>query len=265
MNIKKIKSRIQLALLIIVFFGLLISKIVQHFRQIVPSSESSESSEPQNSTIEKIVWPTPIASGEKEEVAPVLTRKNYYVILDGSGSMQEVSCSDGYTKEQVAKEAVKEFAKKLPDEDNLGLLIFDNYGTTERIPLGTNNREDFIYKVSNSSADGGTPIKSAIRMGIEKLGIEARRQLGYGEFHLVIVTDGEADDQEDPTRVVTFALAETPIIIHTVGFCIGQNHSLNQPGKTLYKSAKDKESLNEGLDDVLAESENFDISSFKEL
>ena len=102
-------------------------------------------------------------------------------------------------------------------------------------------------------------------MGIEKLGIEARRQLGYGEFHLVIVTDGEADDQEDPTSVVTFALGETPIIVHTVGFCIGQNHSLNQPGKTLYKSAKDKESLNEGLVDVLAESENFDISSFKEL
>jgi hypothetical protein len=45
--------------------------------------------------------------------------------------------------------------------------------------------------------------------------------------------------------------------LHTIGFDIGEGHSLNQPGKTDYSSAQNPEQLRKSLQDVLAESEEF--------
>ena len=78
----------------------------------------------------------------------------------------------------------------------------------------------------------------------------------------MIVTDGEASSGEDPTRIVQWILDYSPIQIHTIGFCIGTNHSLNIPGRTVYKAADNPQQLEKGLQDVLAESEQFDISEF---
>lgn len=228
-------------------------------------SSSKSNDNKNNNAIEMMDWPTPLRSGETNDVAEILTKKNYYVILDGSGSMAENKCSGSVTKEVVAKDAIVDFSKKVSAEDNLGLLIFDSTGTSERTPLGTNNRDQFIEALHNSKADGNTPLRSAIRKGVSNLGVQARRQLGYGEYHLIIVTDGEASENEEPNKVVNFVLGHTPIIIHTIGFCIGNKHSLNQQGKTFYRAADDKQSLTEGLGNVLAESEEFDISDFQGL
>ena len=210
-------------------------------------------------------WPTPLSSEEENSISENLTQKNYYIILDGSGSMRERRCSGNQTKEEVAKEAVADFTTKIEASANIGLLIFDRYGTSERVPLGVDNREQIMQALGKSSALEGTPLHSAIRLGIGKLGSQARKQLGYGEYHLVIVTDGEASNQEDPSAVVNFAYTKTPVNIHTVGFCIELDHSLNQEGKTFYKSAKDRSSLNKGLEDVLAEAEEFNIDDFENL
>jgi hypothetical protein len=99
-------------------------------------------------------------------------------------------------------------------------------------------------------------------MAFDSLTRQARAQLGYGEYHLVIVTDGYADPDEKPRTIVDKMLAETPIIIHTIGFCISDKHSLNQPGRILYQSATDVQSLQQGLDDVLAESPDFTAQQF---
>jgi Ca-activated chloride channel homolog len=50
--------------------------------------------------------------------------------------------------------------------------------------------------------------------------------------------------------------------MHTIGFCLGSRHSLNQKGVVLYKSASDQSSLTAGLESVLAESEDFNVSNF---
>lgn len=57
-------------------------------------------------------------------------------------------------------------------------------------------------------------------------------------------------------------MAHSPIQIHTIGFCIGPDHSLNIPGRTMYKAADNPQQLEKGLQDVLAESETFDVSDF---
>ena len=46
-------------------------------------------------------------------------------------------------------------------------------------------------------------------------------QLGYGEYHLVVVTDGEATGEDPTRRRRTDPDRESPVVLHTIGFCIG--------------------------------------------
>ena len=182
--------------------------------------------------------------------------RNYYVILDGSGSMADSGCSGSLSKMDAAKEALARFAGVVPRKAQLGLLAFDQHGVSERVALGLDNRDRFVEEVRKVSAGGQTPLKSSIAAGVARLEEAARRQLGYGEYNLVVVTDGEAvPGSEDPRGVVNDVLGRSPVAIHTIGFCIGSNHSLNQPGRTLYKAAQNPDELKAGLEDVLAESE----------
>jgi Ca-activated chloride channel homolog len=206
--------------------------------------------------------PWPITLGAEEKPAKNLLAKNYYVVLDNSGSMSDSKCAGNQTKEQVAKQALDAFAKKLGPKDNLGLLVFDQRGVSERVPLGVKNRDEFMAQVQASHAGGGTPLASSIKTGVERLAAQAGKQLAYGEYNLVVVTDGEASAGEAPNKVVQFVLKGTPVIIHTVGFCIDDRHSLNQPGNVLYKSANSPQELVQGLEDVLAESETFVVDKF---
>lgn len=188
-------------------------------------------------------------------LAANLLAKNYYVIFDVSGSMSERACNDkSMTKSEAAKVALREFSRTVPADANLALLTFDGRGTAERVPLGVGvaNRDAFAREVEIPSASGGTPLYSAMAIGYNRLMEQRERQLGYGEYHLVVVTDGEANPGQDPGRVVD-AASKTSIVIHTVGFCIGSGHSLNRPGVTLYQEAGDLQSLRQGLRDVLAE------------
>jgi hypothetical protein len=79
---------------------------------------------------------------------------------------------------------------------------------------------------------------------------------------LVVVTDGHASKGEDPTPAVNRILGESPVVVHTIGFCIGERHPLNQPGRTYYRSANNPRALQQGLETVLAESPDFSVTQF---
>lgn len=179
-----------------------------------------------------------------------LLRSNIYLVFDCSGSM------DG-NKIETAKKAINQFGASVPKETGLGLTIFDNVGLSERLALGIGNRDKFFAIVNSANAGGGTPLSDAVRIGYEALRSQAKRQLGYGEYHLVVVTDGEANLGYDPTDMINQILAESPVVIHTIGFQIGERHSLNQPGRTIYRDAQNSKDLAEGLQSVLAESDTF--------
>ncbi len=188
-----------------------------------------------------------------------LTMKNYYVIFDGSRSMLNARCADGSNKAAVAKKVLKTFVDAVPAQTNLGLLAFDRAGISERIPLAVGNREPFKLALEAIQPDGGTPLKDAMALGFRILHQQAARQRGYGEYTLLVVTDGEASSGQAPAPVVDHILAFSPIVIETIGFCIGNQHSLNQPGRTVYKSANNEAELLQGLEDVLAEAESFQL------
>ena len=211
-------------------------------------------------------WPA--AAQAKTDQAPMsadLFARNYYVVLDASGSMTERGCSGDLPKIDAARNALAAFAESLPGDANLGLQVFDARGIREQLPLaaGTTNRARFKAVLSAVRAGGGTPLHTAITNAYARLEQQGARQLGYGEYHLVVVTDGEASDGQDPTGAVKAILDRSPIVLHTIGFCIGPKHSLNQPGRTIYRAADNPEQLRASLSDVLAEAPSFAVTGFK--
>lgn len=208
-------------------------------------------------------WPSMDAS--QSMVVDDLARKNYYLVFDGSGSMRDSSCSGGKEKISVAKKSVTEFISKIPNDANVGLLVFDERGIYERAALGTASRDKSIKAINQVTAGGGTPLKSSIEHAYKSLSKQAEKQLGYGEYHLVVVTDGVASKGQEPRKIVSELINDSPVVLHTIGFCIGGNHSLNQAGLTLYKSANNPQELTQGLDSVLAEATDFDVDSFEGL
>ncbi len=207
-------------------------------------------------------WP-PLLQTE-HGIAKDVQAKNYYLVIDGSGSMQEIKCSGGHSKMSVAKTAISGFVSKLPANANVGVFAFDRAGVQERLPLGRHSSEETLAAIQSIRAGGGTPLSTSIEAGVSALTTQAVKQLGYGEYHLVVVTDGLASSGFTPDHQVNQLLANTPIVLHTIGFCINDQHPLNRPGYTLYKAADNPQSLIDGLDAVLAEAPEFNVGSFKE-
>jgi Ca-activated chloride channel homolog len=211
-------------------------------------------------------WPAAAqGKGGEAQVSSDLFARNYYVVLDASGSMTEKACSGDLSKIDAARNALAAFAESLPASANLGLQVFDARGIREQIPLaaGDGNRAKFKSVLAAVRAGGGTPLHTAITNAYARLEQQGARQLGYGEYHLVVVTDGEASDGQDPSNAVKFILDRSPIVLHTIGFCIGPKHSLNQPGRTIYRAADNPQQLREHLSDVLAEAPSFTVTGFK--
>lgn len=186
--------------------------------------------------------------------AAMSTAKNFYFVFDGSGSMQG-------RKIEEAKTAVKEMLKNIGDDVNLGLWVFDRYGNREVIALGAGNKQKFIEAIDAVKADEGTPLGSAIANGVEALAQQRAKQLDYGEYRLVVITDGEAD-WSDPVEKGTKPAAVEQIPIYTIGFHTGSGHSLFKYS-VFYKSANSLDELRKALEEVSAELDVFDPQSFK--
>jgi Ca-activated chloride channel family protein len=223
--------------------------------------QADPASAPEASTGE--TWPGNLPADATVEPIERRTAANYYIVFDGSGSMDEAKCSGTEKKIDIAKRAFQEFAATIPGSANVGLAVFDEDGLNERLPLtqqGGNRAGQLVQQVAPG---GGTPLQASVLLGKEKLKYQAARQLGYGEYHLVIVTDGEASKGQDPSDAVNALLAESPILVHTVGFCLGEDHSLNQAGRVYYQAADNPEELKKGLSEVLAEAPAFSVDAFK--
>lgn len=218
-----------------------------------PSETVWQSSTPSSSDMQSS--PEVSVVSEEIELEEDLTRRNIVLVFDASGSMEG-------RKLKTAKAAVKTYVSQVPEGTNLGLVVFDTKGVRAPVSVSLDPRKEFSKVIEDIRAGGVTPLKSAIELGYGMLIDQSKKQLQYGEYHLVVVTDGEANSGEDPQQTVTNILANSPVVIHTIGFQIGGRHSLNQPGKVRYIEADDEETLLQGLQTVLAEAEQFDVKSF---
>lgn len=243
----------------IIFYNIFDGEEVTEFETIEFSSEQNNLVSYSQRGVDN-TWP-PMETGTSQ-VSDNLMAKNYYLVVDGSGSMRDSGCSNGKEKLQVAKQALGSFVDKLPSDANIGVFAFDNNGRGERLALGKHGTGDIKRAINSINAGGGTPLSQGIEAGTAVLTKQAKQQLGYGEYNLVVVTDGEASNNYEPDNAVRQLLAGSPIVLHTIGFCIDDRHSLNQPGYTLYKAANNPEALLAGLESVLAEAPDFQIADF---
>jgi len=217
-----------------------------------------------------VVASTQIEAPVTEPEGEISLARNLYFIFDGSGSMRDPLSSDCggdqtfSRKLDGAKWAVAEFLKKMPEDVKLGLYIFDEHHVSKSecqvVPLGPNNLAAFLQAVNAIEAGGGTPLARAIRTGAEILAKQREQQLGYGEFRLIVVTDGLADDIPQAVEYAT----QNAIPIYAIGLCIKEDHPLRQYALS-YRAADNFQDLAKALESTVAETEFYDPRTFEAL
>lgn len=205
------------------------------------------------------------------EIASDSFAQNNMIVLDMSGSMANDGCAGNHdSRADAAKAALLSWISANPG-DNVGLVSFSADGTVLDFPLGrgASHAEAVVARIQSLRADRGTPLKSAMRMAEEQLARQAMRQGGTGAFRMIVITDGQASDQENPRSVVegVFSNPANMIEIHTIGFCIDGEHSLKDPARVFYTDANSPEALRAGLDATRGEASDFDPTTldFEEL
>jgi Ca-activated chloride channel family protein len=199
------------------------------------------------------------------QVGEASLTRNFYFIFDGSGSMSESltkQCKGDKrfaSRLDGAKWAVEQFLPLVPPDVNLGLWVFDTNGNSERVSLGPNSRAQFLVAVQRIRAGGRTPLTESIEQGVNQLVQQRDKQLGYGEFRLIVVTDGEATGRPLP-QAVAYA-RERRIPIYTIGLCLSAEHELRKSSVS-YRAADSIKALQHGLEETLAETNMFDPQMF---
>jgi len=188
---------------------------------------------------------------------------NYYFIFDMSGSMDE-SCS-GKRKIDGAKEAVTRFMKNVPDDVNIGLMLIgtktgDDYA--EALPIGPGKKEEFLNIINGLQPRGGTPLGEAIQMSVDKVVEQYKKQLGYGTYRIIIITDGVQTGIS--LKEPCYYLAQHGFIgLYSIGLCMKKSHTLKNYSLS-YRDANNYEELEQALVEATAESDVFDPNLFDE-
>jgi len=191
------------------------------------------------------------------------TTSNFYFAFDMSGSMDE-KCS-GKRKIDGAKEAVTRFMKNIPDDVNIGLMLFgtrSGEGFAETLPIGSGNKDKFLRIIDSLKPGGETPLGEALLASVDKITEQYKKQLGYGTYRIIIITDGEQTgiDLKQPCNY----LAQHGFIgLYSIGLCMKSSHTLKKYSLS-YRDANNYQELEQALVEATAESDIFDANLFDE-
>lgn len=181
------------------------------------------------------------------------TADNVVVVLDASGSMSE-RLPDGKVRMDAAKDALKRVLAKLPEGTNVGITVFSSRVQEPNgwvYPLGKMDRQKLNRAVDGISEDGGTPLGQYIKIGADRL-LQARKaQFGYGSYRLLVITDGEASD-EDLMNAYTPDVVARNITLNVIGVGMASDHALKRLANT-YQSASDAKALEQAVQQVMTE------------
>jgi Ca-activated chloride channel family protein len=229
-----------------------------------PAPNKAQSSNPSSSQDSRNAQAQPEVAKEAAESlippnAEVAVTKNFYFVIDGSGSMNDASPSREErskfrSKMEGAKQAVAEAISLVPNDANLGLFVFDGRGASERVAIGPGKHSAILQSVNSILANGGTPLAESIQYGVDVLDAQRSKQLGYGEYRLIVVTDGEAWSVPDAIAYAN----QRQIPIYGIGLGVKSNHPLRNG--TIYSDAKSIDELTRALKETVGEMADFDSS-----
>jgi Ca-activated chloride channel homolog len=227
--------------------------------QTAPRSE--QETEQEETARESLTPQIKVLFDESEGLAS--NASNFYFLFDMSGSMDE-RCS-GKRKIDGARDAVTRFMRNIPDDVNIGLMLFgtrNGDGFAEALPISSGNKQEFLDILNSLQPEGKTPLGEALLAGVEKIVGQYKKQLGYGTYRIIIITDGEQTgiDLKQPCD----NLAQHGFIgLYSIGLCMDKSHTLKKYSLS-YRDANNYEELEEALVEATAESEVFDAGLFDE-
>lgn len=182
---------------------------------------------------------------------PLIAQDNVVIVLDDSGSMNE-SMRNGGTRMEAAKSAIAAVLKQFRNDTKLGVLLLNGARSKEHwiIPLERLSVETATRLVKALKADGGTPLGDRIREGADAL-LKLREKQIFGNYRLLIVTDGEANDAKLLAAYLPDVLSRG-IIVDAIGVDMKQDHSLATQVHS-YRRADDQAALQKAVQEVFAE------------
>lgn len=170
------------------------------------------------------------------------------VVLDDSGSMNERMRSNrSTTRMQAAKQSLITVLDSLPADSQVGVVTL-NGGW--KVQLGPINKAAAKKAIRSIGAKGGTPLGRFMKHGTDAL-LNARQKDHYGSYRLLIVTDGEAGDQELVEKFLPDILSRG-VTTDVIGVDMQSDHSLATAVHT-YRRADDPDSLTQAVREVFAE------------
>ncbi len=181
-------------------------------------------------------------------------KDNIVVILDASGSMQDKFSGDRTkSKMEAAKAALQEVLANIPDGTQIGLLVFSgaNIHNEWVYPLGPKDTEKLITAIRLPQPSGDTPLGKYIRIGANRLLEQREKQYNYGNYRLLVVTDGEASDA-DKVKHYTPEILNRQIRIDVIGVDMKTDHMLANVVDS-YRKADNPGELVAAVSQILAE------------
>ena len=181
-------------------------------------------------------------------------KDNIVVILDASGSMQDKFSGDQTkSKMEAAKAALQEVLSKVPDDTQIGLLVFSgaNIQNDWVYPLGPKDTQKLIAAIHLPQPSGNTPLGKYIRIGANRLLDQREKQYNYGNYRLLVVTDGEASDA-DKVKYYTPEILNRQIRIDVIGVDMKTDHMLAKVVDS-YRKADNPGELVAAVSQILAE------------
>lgn len=167
-----------------------------HYKEII---ENASAYEPH---FEEPFLPDPTIAEGEEETKPA---EKAIILLDASSSMLQQA--DGRVKMDIAKDAVKSFAKTIGQFSEVSLVVYGHKGTDsdadkgascsgieEVYPMGKYAKEEFHGAVDSFESKGWTPLAGAIQKAGEM-------SSSYdGNTTIYIVSDGAETCDGDPVQ-----------------------------------------------------------------
>jgi len=175
------------------------------------------------------------------------------IIMDGSGSMKDTF--HGVSRMDAAKNALKVVLKTLPEDTEVGLLVFGSRRSNQKgpwnYPLGRRKDAVLMAAIDEVYPTGKTPLGEYIKIGADALLKDRDKNLGYGTYRLLVVTDGEASDEDKMERFAP-EIVDRGIVLDVIGVDMERSHTLKRMA-TSYRAADRPEELVEAVREVLAE------------
>ncbi len=143
--------------------------------------------------------------------------------------------------------------EQLPPDAQVGVLVLNGRQRMGEwiIPLGPLQPERLEQAIRRIQASGGTPLGQFMKVAADAL-LKLRAQQRYGNYRLLIVTDGEAGDRQLVEGYLPQIQARG-ITVDVIGVDMQRDHSLKNQ-VTSYRRADDPRSLQQAIQESLAES-----------